>query len=82
MALIQLDVELSLVSLFLLDLTAGITHCCSVAAQESSLTAGVNRHFLDVDSLKTCILVRDFSTIIIHPCDYFILTEKYLVIIH
>lgn len=62
MAVIQPDVEQILASLSLLELAAGMTHCRSGAAQASSLTAGVNQHHLDVDSFKTCILVRDFST--------------------
>lgn len=62
MAVIQPDVEQILASLSLLELAAGITHCRSGAAQASTLTAGVNQHHLDVDSFKTCILVRDFST--------------------
>lgn len=73
MAVVQPDVEMTLT---LLELAAGIT------AQTRSRTTRVNRHRLDVDSFKTRILVRDFSAVIIHPCDIFIFTEKYLVIIH
>lgn len=61
MALIQPDVDQTLASFSWLELAAGVAHCCSAAAQASSLIAVVIRRHLDVDSFETCILVRDLA---------------------